>query len=105
MEGGPGTLGIVEAANQHSFTAMTRIPSENRCLQSHSNKLKLALITAVLTVVMVTVQAVYNSVINQKTEILNISTNVNLTFNGTGMYILFLITTKFEFKRHINKLY
>ena len=87
MEGGPGTLGIVEAANQHSFPTMTHIPFENTCLQSHRNKLKLALLTATLTVVMVTVQAVYNSLFKKKTEIVNISTNVNLTFNGK--YIMF----------------
>ena len=90
LEGGPGTLGVVEVGNQHSFTTMTRIPSQNQCLQPYHNKLKLALIVAVLTVVVVTVTAVYTSVINQKTEIHNTNTqmtevptnNSHLTFNG-----------------------
>ena len=90
LEGGPGTLGIVEAANQHSFTTMTRIPSQNQCLQPYCNKLKLALIVAVLTLVVVTVTAVYANVINQKAEIHNTNTqmtevptvNGHLTFNG-----------------------
>ena len=92
--GRPGTLGTVEAANQHSFTAMTRIPYQNKCLQPYRNKLKVALMIAVLTVVMVTVPAVYRSVIIQKTEIPNINTSIltqmtevltensHLTFNG-----------------------
>ena len=90
IEGGPGTLGVVEAANQHSCTTMTRIPSQNQCLQPYHNKLKLALIVAVLTVVVVTVTAVYDNVINQKTEMHNTNTqmtevptdNSHPTFNG-----------------------
>ena len=90
LEGGPGTLEVLEAANEHSFTTMTRIPSQNQCLQPYRNKLKLALMIAVLTVVMVTVPAVYDRVINQKAEIhstniqkTEIPTDSNyLTFNG-----------------------
>ena len=65
----------VDAANQHSFTTMKRIPYENKCLQPYRNKMKLALIITVLTVVMVTVPTVYTSVTNQKTEIHNINTS------------------------------
>ena len=91
--GRPGTLGTVEAANQHTFTAMTQIPYQNKCLQPYRNKLKVALMIAVLTVVMDTVPAVYTSVI-QNIETHNINTSVltqttdvlaensHLTFNG-----------------------
>ena len=75
LEDRPGTLGIIEAANQQSFTTMTRIPSQNTCLQSHRNKMKLALIDTVLTVVLVTVPSVYTSVINQKTGMHNTNTS------------------------------
>ena len=75
LEGRPGTLGIIEATNQHPFTTMTHIPSQNKCLQPYRNKLKLALIITVLTVVMVTVPALYTSVINQKKEMHN--TNIS----------------------------
>ena len=71
LEGRPGTLGIVEAANQPSFTTMTHISSDKRCLQPYRNKMKLALTIAALIVVMVTVPAVYTRFINQKTEIYN----------------------------------
>ena len=101
-----GTLGIVESANQHYFTTMKCIPHQNKCLQPYRNKLKLSLMIAVLTVVMVTMTAVYSSFINQKTEIPNINTteipNINtsvltqttdvVTVNSNlvsgGMYII-----------------
>ena len=70
------TLGVVETVNQHFFTPMIHIRYQNKCLQPYHNKMKLALIVTVLTVVMVTVPAVYTSVINQKTEILDINTSV-----------------------------
>ena len=69
-----GTLGIVEAVNQHSLTTLTGRSSQNKCSQSHPNKIKLALIIAVLTLVIITVSAVYTSVIKQKTDIPNINT-------------------------------
>ena len=86
LECRPRTTGIVETTNQHIFTTMTHITSENRCLQSYRNKMKLALTVTALVVVMVTVPAVYisvnnkktgihNSVINQNTEIRDIDTS------------------------------
>ena len=71
VEGRPRTTEVVEAANQHSFTTMKRIPYQNKCLQPYRNKMKLALIVTVLAVVMVTVPAVYTSVNNKKTDIHN----------------------------------
>ena len=66
-----------KTTNQHSFTTMTHIPSENRCLQPYRNKMKLALTVTALVVVMVIVPAVYISVNNKKTEIHNNVINQN----------------------------
>ena len=71
VEGRPGTTEVVEAANQHSFTTMKRIPYQNKCLQPYRNKMKLALIVTALAVVIVTVPAVYTSVNNKKIDIHN----------------------------------
>ena len=100
QEGRPGKLGIMEAANQQSFTTMTRIPSQTKCLQSYHNKMKLALMITVLTVVIVTVPVVYTSVIKQNTEIPNINTSdltqrtdvptANSHFAFDGMYIIII---------------
>ena len=70
-----GTLGLVEAVRRHSFSTLTGFSSQNKCLQYHHSRLKLALLIAVLSGVMVTVPAVYTSVINQKTDIQNINTS------------------------------
>ena len=118
LESRSGPQELVDATTQHSFPTMTRVISQNKCLQPYHNKLKLALTIAVLTVVMVTViTAIYTSVTNQKTEISNISkmtevqmtelqmtevqietqttqvttANNKLTFNGMSIIFVFLI--------------
>ena len=103
-----GTLGIVEAANQHSFHTVTGGASQNNCLRSKYGKLKVALTTAVLAVIMITVPVVYISFFKQKTEIPNINTTeipnintsvltkttdvptVNSNLISGGMYISFI---------------
>ena len=74
-EGRLGTVKRVKAANEPN--TMKCIPFQHKCLQPYRNKMKVVLIIAVLTVVMVTVPAVYTSITctNQKTEIPNVNTS------------------------------